>query len=143
MEVLILIPIGLAIFGWMQCFPPHQTLPTGVNGCNGYCDDYILNDESLFSSQDDDTFSTGISIDDDDMNLGSGISMNNDIFSNGCGIDPPDMVHEMMFNPAYEWCDFNIFHHDDTFSTSITTSLFSDDTFTDFSNGSSFTSFDD
>ncbi len=118
MEALILIPLGMIIYGWMQSFPAQQAPAEGVNGLscgNGFCDDYVANGESLFANQDsDDTFS--ISTDtDNDICSGTGISLNGDIFSSGCGIDPPDMIHEMMFNPAYEWCDFNIYHHEDHF----------------------------
>lgn len=115
MEIFIIIPIVAVIYGWMQTFPAIKAPPAGVNGTdtgiifgNGFSDDYVQNDDSLFTYTDDDIFSTGMSFD-DDMHLSSSISFDDP----GCGIDPPDMLHEMMFNPIFEWNSFNIFHHDD------------------------------
>lgn len=138
MEIFILIPIIAVIYGWMHTIPSQPAPPEGVNGVafgNGFCSDYVPNDESLFTD-DDDTFSTGMNFD-DDMNSDSGMSINDDI----CRFDQPDMLHEMMFNPINSWCDFNIFHTDDAFHDIGITSAFDDQ----FSSGisSTFHSFDD
>ncbi len=128
MEALILIPLGLIIYGWMQSLPNQPVLPACINGTNGFCDDYVANSKSLFANQDDDDTFSIITGTDNDICSGAGISLNGDIFSSGCGIDPLDMIHEMMFNPAYEWCDFNIYHHDNHFIDDSMNSM--NDTFT-------------
>ena len=117
MEALILIPIGLIIFGWMKSIPAGMTPPSGVNGVtgviafgNGYCDDFIQNDDSLFANDDDG--------DDSTLFNGSNIfscdgGVDSSVFENCALSDMHTMQDDLMFNPAFEWCSINIYHHED------------------------------
>ena len=143
MEIFILIPIVAVIYGWMQSFPAQPAPAEDINGMyfgNGFCSDYVPNDESLFT--DDYMSSTSTSFD-DDMHLSSSISVDDDFFSIEYGFDQPDMIHELMFNPINSWSDINIYHHDDFTHDMSISDTFSDPFSTSFSDGCSIHNFND
>ena len=113
MEALILIPVAFIIYGWMKSFPAPPAQPAGVNGCNGFCDDYVPGDDDLFNS-DDDT---------NDLFFGTGGINTVGFLEEDSIIPTDDLVNDLMFNPSFEWCSMNIYHHEDLFADDSNNSM--------------------
>ncbi|HIJ87409.1 MAG TPA: hypothetical protein HPP97_06930 [Desulfuromonadales bacterium] len=134
MEALILIPVAAIIYGWLKTFP-SITAPGIINGTesavtfgNGFCDDYVLNEDTLFACDD------GGSNEFNEI----GTCFGNDIFNDDTNnINCTFLADDMMFNPAYEWCTFNIYHHSDTFNDMGVNDSFNDTFSSGFSDMSS------
>lgn len=114
MEALILIPIIAMIYGWAKTIPAMASPPEvdGITGViafgNRHCDDYLQNDDSLFANDDDDScLFRGSDI------FSCDVGVNSSAFENSHLFDMHTMQDDLMFNPAFEWCSFNIYHHED------------------------------
>lgn len=142
MEAFILIPIIAIIYGWAKTIPAGVAPPPMVNGfdnggihaANGFCSDYVENDDQLFTNNDDDLFNGGSM---QSCDVGLSISA----FDESPAFDGHMLIDDLLYNPAYEWFDANIYHHhDDHIADSMDT--FSDP-FSDISGSFFPTSFDD
>jgi hypothetical protein len=101
MEILILIPIAFIIYGWMQTIPAAEP-PPEANGNDFQWSSCEENDDSDFADSSDmlpcDAEFVSIGLEDD-----------NTLWDNN------SLSDDLMFNVAYSWCSFNIYHHDDPF----------------------------
>lgn len=114
MEALVLIPLGLIIYGWIKS-TPSETPPPGVNGFDYPCFAGYTEDDTNFdgiSYEDDDDNRSGMEFSDfhsDDyefMQTNDSFDMFNDDFMNN--------DNDLFFDPMNSWFDGNIYHsHDD------------------------------
>lgn len=141
MEALILIPIIAIIYAWMQTIPAGMVSPSVENGfdnggihvANGFCSDYIENNDQLFTNNDSDLFNS-----DSMQSCNGGLSFSP--FADDNLINVSTIGSDLMFDPINSWCSFNIYHHDDHISGSMNSCS---DPFSDITDSIFMTSFSD
>jgi hypothetical protein len=141
MEALILIPIVAIIYGWAKTIPAGMASPPGVNGfdsddihaVNGFCSDFVENDD-LSTDDDFDLFHS------DNMSFCDG-GFSSSLFDDSPAIDGHMLLDDLLYNPAYEWFEANIYHHHDDHISDCMNSF--SDPFPDITDSISITSFDD